>query len=211
MNKILRETTHLCVEIMNSKRQVNAKPDHVVQSGVFRSTLRWSLTTLLSSNGVTLESSTIPPPTPTCIQSCGVDCFRQVARTVAQHCMQGVGEGKLNFPLLIWQIVRKVVWGKVSQLILSPIYHHRGPFWTAVKNFTLTCLLCLFLVPLGWAWGRWHPWRGCYSKRRGVRQRKRYLWLSHKVMSCVIQSTLNVLLIFFDMLYGGIIKLCSYK
>ena len=121
MDKILRETTHLCVEIMNSKRQVNAKPDHVVQSDVFRSTLRWSLTTLLSSNGVTLESNTIPPPPPTCIQSCGVDCFRQVARTVAQHCMEGVGEGKLNFPFLIWQIVRKVVWGKVSQLILSPI------------------------------------------------------------------------------------------
>ena len=35
--------------------------------------------------------------------------------------MEGVGEGKLNFPFLIWQIVRKVVWGKVSQLILSPI------------------------------------------------------------------------------------------
>ena len=63
----------------------------------------------------------LPPPPPTCIQSCGVDCFLQVARTVTQHCMEGVGEGKLNFPFLIWQIVRKVVWGKVSQLILSPI------------------------------------------------------------------------------------------
>ena len=61
------------------------------------------------------------PPPPTSIQSCGVDCFLQVARTVAQRCMEGLGEGKLNFPFLIWQIVRKVVWGKVSQLILSPI------------------------------------------------------------------------------------------
>ena len=40
MDKMLQETTNLCVEIMNSKGQVNAKPDHVVQSGVFRSTLR---------------------------------------------------------------------------------------------------------------------------------------------------------------------------
>ena len=121
MDKILRETTNLCVEIMNSKRQVNAKPDHVVQSGVFRLTLSWSLTTVLSSNGVTLENNTIPPPPPPSIQSCGVDFSPKVARTVAQHCMEGVGAGKLNFPFLIWQIVRKVVWGEVSQLILSPI------------------------------------------------------------------------------------------
>ena len=64
MGKILCETTNLCVEIMNSKRQIKAKPDHVVQSGVFRSTLRWSLTSLLSSNGIILENNTIPPPPP---------------------------------------------------------------------------------------------------------------------------------------------------
>ena len=40
MDKILRETTNLCVKIMNSKRQVNAKPHHVVQIGVCRLTLR---------------------------------------------------------------------------------------------------------------------------------------------------------------------------
>ena len=32
----LRETTSLCVEIMNSKRQVKSKIDHVVQIGVWR-------------------------------------------------------------------------------------------------------------------------------------------------------------------------------
>ena len=44
------------------------------------------------------ETTNLPPPPPTSIQSCGVDCFLQVARTVAQHCMEAVGEGKLNFP-----------------------------------------------------------------------------------------------------------------
>ena len=31
MDKELRETTNLCVEIMNSERQVKGKLDHVVQ------------------------------------------------------------------------------------------------------------------------------------------------------------------------------------
>ena len=32
MDKKLRETTNLCVEIMNSKRQVKEKLDHVVHT-----------------------------------------------------------------------------------------------------------------------------------------------------------------------------------
>ena len=36
MDENLRETTHLCVEIMNSKRQVEAgKLDHMVQIRVY--------------------------------------------------------------------------------------------------------------------------------------------------------------------------------
>ena len=34
MDKKMRETTNLCVEIMNSKRQVMEKFGHVVQIGV---------------------------------------------------------------------------------------------------------------------------------------------------------------------------------
>ena len=38
MDKKLRETTYLCVEIMNSKRQVKGKIGHVVQIRVCRLT-----------------------------------------------------------------------------------------------------------------------------------------------------------------------------
>ena len=38
MDKILRETTNLCVEIMNSKRQVKRKLGHVAQIRVNRFT-----------------------------------------------------------------------------------------------------------------------------------------------------------------------------
>ena len=38
MGKKLRETTYLCVEIMNSKRQVNGKLGHVAQIRVYRLT-----------------------------------------------------------------------------------------------------------------------------------------------------------------------------
>ena len=52
----------------------------------------------------------------------GVCCFLWVARTVAQHCMEGMGEEKLFFPLLK-SVKRKNAQfqGEVSQLILSPI------------------------------------------------------------------------------------------
>ena len=39
-----------------------------------------------------------PSPAPS-IQSWGVYCFLKVARTVAQHCLEGMGEEKLSFPL----------------------------------------------------------------------------------------------------------------
>ena len=39
MDKKLRETANLCVEIMNSKRQVKMKLGHVVQIRVCRLTL----------------------------------------------------------------------------------------------------------------------------------------------------------------------------
>ena len=38
MDKKLRETTHLSVEMVNSKRQVMEKLGHVVQIGVYRLT-----------------------------------------------------------------------------------------------------------------------------------------------------------------------------
>ena len=38
MDKTLRETTNLCVEIINKKRQVKEKLSHVVQMRVFRLT-----------------------------------------------------------------------------------------------------------------------------------------------------------------------------
>ena len=42
----MRETSNLCVEIMNSKRQVKMKLGHVVQIRVCRLTLTWCLTSL---------------------------------------------------------------------------------------------------------------------------------------------------------------------
>ena len=38
MDKILRETTNLCVKIMNSERQVKGKLDHMVQIRISRKT-----------------------------------------------------------------------------------------------------------------------------------------------------------------------------
>ena len=46
MDKKLRETTNLCVGIMNSKRQVKMKLGHVVQIRVCRLTLTWCLSSL---------------------------------------------------------------------------------------------------------------------------------------------------------------------
>ena len=40
MTKTLRETTNVCVEIMNSKRQLKGKLGHVVQIHVCRFTAR---------------------------------------------------------------------------------------------------------------------------------------------------------------------------
>ena len=40
-----------------------------------------------------------PSPIPS-IQSWDVSCFLKVAQTVAQHCMEGMGEEKLSFSLL---------------------------------------------------------------------------------------------------------------
>ena len=52
---------------------------------------------ILSSNWVTLENETIhtrpPPPPPPSPSKLGCFCcFLQVARTAAQHCMDGMGE-----------------------------------------------------------------------------------------------------------------------
>ena len=46
MDKKLRETSNLCVEIMNSKRQVKKKLGHVVQICVCRLKLTWCLSSL---------------------------------------------------------------------------------------------------------------------------------------------------------------------
>ena len=51
-----------------------------------------------------LHSSLLPS-----IQSWSVCCFLQVARTPAQHCKEGMGEGKLYFPPLNWQNVREAL------------------------------------------------------------------------------------------------------
>ena len=48
MDKKLRETTNLCVEIMNSKRQVKMKLGHVVQICVCRLKLTWCLSSLIA-------------------------------------------------------------------------------------------------------------------------------------------------------------------
>ena len=42
------------------------------------------------------QNSPHPSPIPS-IQSWGISCFQQVARTAAQRCMEGVGEGKIYF------------------------------------------------------------------------------------------------------------------
>ena len=42
------------------------------------------------------QNSPHPSPIPS-IQSWGISCFQQVARTAAQLCMEGVGEGKIYF------------------------------------------------------------------------------------------------------------------
>ena len=55
----------------------------------------------LYSNRVTSENKTIHTPLlfpPFKVAS--VCCFLKVARTAAQHCMEGMGEEKLYFPLL---------------------------------------------------------------------------------------------------------------
>ena len=48
MDKKLHETSNLCVEIMNSKRQVKMKLGHVVQICVCRLTLTWCLSSLIA-------------------------------------------------------------------------------------------------------------------------------------------------------------------
>ena len=52
------------------------------------------------------------------IQSWDVSCL--LARTAARHCMEGMGEGKLDFPLFKTATRQKGPFA-VSELILSPI------------------------------------------------------------------------------------------
>ena len=58
------------------------------------------------------------------IQSWGVSCFNffQVARTAAQHCMEGMGEEKLYFPLS-FEV------GKTSE---SPFRAVSQPIWSPI-------------------------------------------------------------------------------
>ena len=76
----------------------------------------------LFSTGVTSENKTIhtPPPIPS-PQCWGGCCFVQVAGTVAQHCVEGVGWEKLCFPLFKLAKYREALWCKVFQLNLSLI------------------------------------------------------------------------------------------
>ena len=62
--------------------------------------IRDQIVETLFSTGVTSENKTIhtPPPIPSS-QCWGGCCFVQVAGTVAQHCVEGVGWEKLCFPL----------------------------------------------------------------------------------------------------------------
>ena len=61
--------------------------------------IRDQIVETLFSTGVTSENKTIhtPPPIPSS-QCWGGCCFVQVAGTVAQHCVEGVGWEKLCFP-----------------------------------------------------------------------------------------------------------------
>ena len=54
------------------------------------------------------------------VQNCDVCCLLTGISKVAQHCIEGVGEGKIKLPFLSWQNVREVL-GQGSQLILSQI------------------------------------------------------------------------------------------
>ena len=85
----------------------------------------------LYSNGLTSESkrihtpSSLPP-----IQSWGVCCFLQVTRIAAQHCMKGMGEGKLYF------------------LLLKSVKRKRSPLGKSVStNFVADCSLHQALYP----------------------------------------------------------------
>ena len=63
--------------------------------------LRLATKLLRHSNRVTSENKRIHTPSSLpSIQSWGVCCFLQVFRIAAQHCMKGMGEGKLYFLLL---------------------------------------------------------------------------------------------------------------
>ena len=59
-----------------------------------------------------------PIPSSQCWGGC---CFVQVAGTVAQHCVEGVGWEKLCFPLFKLAKYREALWCKVFQLNLSLI------------------------------------------------------------------------------------------
>ena len=66
--------------------------------GIVHSTIGDIIVETLYLTGVTLEQNNPRPlPLPS-ILSWGFCYFLQVAQTAAQHCMEGIGEGKLYFP-----------------------------------------------------------------------------------------------------------------
>ena len=87
----------------------------------------------LYSNRVTSENIRIHTPSPVpSIQSWDVSCFLKVARTVAQHCMEGMGEEELSFPLLKS--------GKCQKA-------HLG--WSVSTHFVVDCSLTMSFWKLG--------------------------------------------------------------
>ena len=89
----------------------------------------------LYSNRVTSEN---PSPVPS-IQSWDVSCFLKVARTVAQHCMEGMGEETLSFPLLKSGKRQKVHLGR-----------------SVSTHFVADCSCVTIIHSYMWKWEPWY-------------------------------------------------------
>ena len=97
------------------------------------STISDRIVETLYSNRVTSEIQRIHTPPPSPLLKLGYTCCF-LSRAAAQHCMQGMREEKLYFPLLkSWSVKRNKTLEKpfLSQQILSPIvavalFHYYG-------------------------------------------------------------------------------------
>ena len=107
MDKKLGETTDLCVEIMNSKRQVTGKLSHAVQIRVCRLTKTGSLTSLISA-------------------------WAERSLTLRYHGNKRTMKVKFGLPFLSVRIHRKVI--HVNFLVFfSAIF--AGPLFFKIQKF----------------------------------------------------------------------------